>query len=130
MQVNDDIVSNPTTVDEHESDSEFSPMNDDERTASARATDILVSVSVNTDFTKIMILDQANSAMEELVTMSQKECNTFEFEPSDHRILRAPGNIHSLPGSEDLYLESSRETATVSMNRQGIVAMLMDSVCN
>lgn len=62
-------------------------MDDNDRVHSARATGILFSVSVNTDFTKIMILDYADSAMEDLVTMSQKEFNPFDTQPSDHRML-------------------------------------------
>lgn len=119
---------NPSQAQGHASDSESSFMKDHGRGASARASDILLAVSNPSDFTKTMILNLANCAMEDLVTMSKREFNPFDIQPSDQRLLTARESAQRFPGSEYLGLEATRETAYVCMNRHGIVEMLMDSV--
>ncbi|XP_031382462.1 homeobox-leucine zipper protein HDG2-like [Punica granatum] len=118
---------NPQQVEGHGSDSASSFMNGYGRSDSSRATDILMSVSVSTDFTKIKILEFANSAMEDLITMSKKDFNPFDYRHADRMRTAGFGNNQSLPCSGYLHLEASRETAYVGMNRLGIVEMLMDS---
>lgn len=115
---------NPSQVEGHASDSES---NDYAWGAIAR---IRMSVSACAEFTEIMITDFANCAMEDLLTMSQKGFNPFDIQPSDHRLFTARENIQRFIGPEHLHLEASRETAYVSMNRRGIVELLMDPVRN